>query len=151
MTQPTKLNYVTCAFGVKGDWIAGYHTGIDYRASVGTPIHATRGGRVIHAGEGGRYGSAYGKYVVLQSFYKGKPRQHLYAHLSEVHVKVGKWVRVGQVVGLSGETGNVRGAHLHYEERIEPFTYWSHTKPVFPDWKPKNQNWLKRILHRIGL
>lgn len=152
MTRPTLLNYVTCEYGVKGsNWMAGYHTGIDYRADVGTKVFATYRGKVVHSGEGGTYGPAYGSYVVIQSFYAGENRQHLYAHLSKPLVKVGQKVRAGDVIGLSGQSGNVQGAHLHYEERVYPFNYWSHYRPVFPAWRPKPVRWLDAILRRIGL
>lgn len=137
MTHPTKLNYVTMPYGVPGNWAAGYHTGIDYRAPVGTSIYATRRGKVVHAGTGGSYGSAYGCYVVIQSWHKGRFRQHLYAHLSSAKVKVGQRVRAGDVIGLSGQTGNANGPHLHYEERKSPYTYWYHYKPIMQDWYPK--------------
>ena len=149
MTKPTELNYVTTPYGQKGSWMAGYHTGIDYRAAVGTKIFATRRGVVVYAGSGGTYGPAYGNHVVIRSFYKGKLIQHLYAHLSKINVGVGKRVVAGECIGLSGETGNTNGPHLHYEERVYPFNYWSHRRPVLPGWRPKNLRGLKRILRRI--
>lgn len=149
MSKPTELNYVTTPFGKKGSWAAGYHTGIDYRAPAGTKIFATRGGKVVHAGYGGSYGSAYGNYVVIQVFYKFRRRQCLYAHLSKPLVKVGQRVKAGQAIGLSGETGNTFGAHLHYEERFKPFTYWNHYNPVLPNWYPKSVRARKRISARM--
>lgn len=151
MTRPTTLNYVTCEYGVKGDWAAGYHTGIDYRAPVGTPVFATRGGKIVHSGTGGTYGSAYGNYVVLQTRYKFKTRQVLYAHLSRNSVRVGQKVKAGDRLGYAGETGNTFGPHLHYEERVAPFTYWNHYRPVLPAWQPKSKKYLNAILKKIGV
>lgn len=151
MTRPTLLNYVTCAYGVKGDWAAGYHTGIDYRAPVGTPIFATKGGKIIHSGYGGHWGAAYGNYVVLQTRYRFKTRQVLYAHLSKNLVRVGQKVKAGQRIGLAGETGNAFGPHLHYEERVYPFGYWNHYRPVLTSYRPKNKKYLKSVLRRIGV
>lgn len=151
MTRPTALNYVTCEYGVRGDWAAGYHTGIDYRAPTGTSIYATRGGKIVHAGYGGTYGPAYGCYVVLQTFYKFKTRQVLYAHLSSTNLKVGQKVSVGDRIGFSGQTGNAFGPHLHYEERLSPFTYWDHYRPVLPSWQPLNKKYLNSILKKIGV
>lgn len=151
MVRPTALNYVTTPYGKPGSWAAGYHTGIDYRAYEGTPIYATRGGKIVHSGTGGTYGSAYGNYVVLQTRYKLRTRQVLYAHLSKNTVKVGQKVKAGDQIGLSGDTGNAFGAHLHYEERLYPFGYWNHYRPVLPAWQPKSRKWLKKILRKIGV
>lgn len=131
--------------------MAGYHTGIDYRAAVGTPIFATKRGKVIHSGPGGTYGNAYGNYVVIESDINGVKRQHLYAHLSRTFAREGSKVRTGQPIGLSGETGNAFGPHLHYEERTAPFTYWQHKAPIYPQWQPKSRKTLDTILKRIGL
>ena len=151
MVRPTELNYVTTPYGKPGSWAAGYHTGIDYRAYEGTPIYATRGGKIVHSGYGGTYGAAYGNYVVLQTRYRLRRRQVLYAHLSKTSVKVGQKVKAGDKIGLSGETGNAFGAHLHYEERLYPFGYWNHYRPVLPAWQPKNKKRLKKILRKIGV
>lgn len=150
MTHPTDLNYVTTPFGKSGSWAAGYHTGIDYRAPVGTPIYATRGGVVVHSGSGGKYGSAYGNYVVIQSVYQGVLRQHLYAHLSKTKVRRGSVVRAGHLIGLAGETGNTFGSHLHYEERVFPFGYYNHYRPVLVNWFPRNKKWRETILRKIS-
>lgn len=147
MTRPTLLNHVTCAFGVKGGWIAGYHTGIDYRAPVGTEVFATRRGKVHHVG----WDNAYGNYVVVQSWHLTKFIRHYYCHLSAFRVHRGERVVGGEVVGLSGNTGNSTGPHLHYEERVSPFGYWNHQRPVLPAWQPKRPKVLARILRRIGV
>lgn len=147
MTQPTALNYITCNFGVKGGWAAGYHTGIDYRAPVGTRVHATRRGRVIHVGTD----DAYGRYVIVESWHYVKFIRHYYCHLSSFAVKEGQKIYAGNVVGLSGDTGNVTGPHLHYEERHRPFGYYDHHKPILPDWKPIHKSAHDKILKRLGI
>jgi len=148
MTQPTKLNYITTPFKTKGSWAAGYHTGIDYRAEVGTKVHATKRGKVIRKG----WDNSYGYYVVIQSWHYWRYIQHWYCHLSKPST-VGLYQKVvaGDVVGLSGNTGNSTGPHLHYEERVKPFGYYNHIKPVLPWWKPKNPIVYKNILKRIGI
>ena len=143
--KPTRLDYVTCPYGKPGDWMAGYHTGIDYRAPEGTAIFATKGAKVVHSGYGGVYGPAYGNYVVLESWYRGRKRQHLYAHLSKSLVKSGQRVKGGDKIGLSGASGNAFGPHLHYEERFTPFTYWNHYKPVLPDYVPLSKKIRKKL------
>lgn len=148
MVQPTQLNHVTMGFAVPGKhWAAGRHTGIDYRAPVGTKIHATRRGRVHYTG----YNSSYGRYVVIRSWHKNRFIHHYYCHLSKFRVRRGQRVGAGAVVGLSGATGNVTGPHLHYEERIRPFGYWNHQRPVLPQWMPKKKKFRRRALRRLGL
>jgi murein DD-endopeptidase MepM/ murein hydrolase activator NlpD len=95
-----------------------HHDGIDIATSTGTPVHATGGGTVEYAGwgiRGGGYGG-YGRIVVIRH------SPHLvtmYAHLSEITVRVGEEVTRGDVVGLVGQTGIVTGPHLHYEIRVD--------------------------------
>lgn len=125
MVAPIPEAEVTCEFGVRGGWAAGYHTGRDYRARTPVPVNATAGGRVLHAGTGG-WGSAYGVHVIVES----RGVRHLYAHLSSTKVRPGQAVRAGQRVGMSGNTGNTTGPHLHYEERVTPFGYANHRRPV---------------------
>lgn len=133
--QPVKYVYVTAEFGVKGSWAAGYHTGRDYRAAVGTPIYATRSGTVVGTGWY-PWGSSYGNHVVIQSWQGTKRVRHGYAHLTRYVVRTGQKVSAGQLIGYSGATGNVTGPHLHYEERVYPFGYWNHRRPEFPTQSP---------------
>ena len=139
MSQPVKYVYVTMPYGRPGSvWAAGKHTGIDYRAAVGTPIYATRGGTIEHVGWGG-YGQAYGFHVIQRAVTKsGATRKILYAHLSGSSHRPGDKVDMGDFIGKSGETGNTFGAHLHYEERTSPFGYYNHAQPVFPYYKKRS-------------
>lgn len=107
------------------------HRGIDYGAPVGTPVKATRAGVVIHASRGGGYGSAYGIHIIVRvgNIYC------LYAHLSQELVDIGEVVQTGEVIGLSGATGNVTGPHLHYQECTRPpGDYQSDRAPEFITW-----------------
>ena len=59
---------------------------------------------------------SYGNMVrIKHAPYEGKPLQTRYAHLSNYCVKVGQKVKEGELIGYSGVTGNVFGAHLHFE------------------------------------
>jgi murein DD-endopeptidase MepM/ murein hydrolase activator NlpD len=86
------------------------HQAVDIAVPVGTPVRATLDGRVVHAGwntEG------YGNLVIVEN---GAYRTY-YAHLDSIPVTIGQTVKAGEVVGLSGNTGNSTGPHLHYEVR----------------------------------
>ncbi len=102
-------------FGVRTDPFLGrpaMHTGIDLRGDIGEPVHATANGKVTIAGwEGG-----YGKMVEIDH---GNGLATRYGHLSEIDVKVGQIVRIGQVIGKIGSTGRSTGPHLHYETRVD--------------------------------
>lgn len=102
-------------FGIRSDPFLGrpaMHTGLDFRASSGDPVRATAYGKVITAGwQGG-----YGRMVEIDH---GNTLTTRYGHLSEINVKVGDIVRIGQVIGAVGSTGRSTGPHLHYETRID--------------------------------
>jgi murein DD-endopeptidase MepM/ murein hydrolase activator NlpD len=98
------------------------HTGIDFVVPTGTPVKAAGPGTVQKAGQGG----AYGNEVVIRHL-DGTYSQ--YAHLSKISVSVGRHVKGGQKIGLSGATGNVSGPHLHFEIRTGP-EYGSDINPV---------------------
>ncbi|MGW7417781.1 M23 family metallopeptidase [Streptomyces sp. NPDC054863] len=96
-----------------GSWSSGYHTGVDFRASSGTPVKAVGAGTVVSAGWGG----AYGNEIVIKH-HDGRYSQ--YAHLSALNVRSGQSVSGGQQIGYSGSTGNSTGPHLHFEIRTGP-------------------------------
>jgi lipoprotein NlpD len=102
-------------FGVRG---AEHHDGIDIAAPEGTPITASRAGKVIFAGE--QHG--YGKLAIIDH---GAGEATVYAHCSEVLVQVGDMVRTGQIIAKVGRTGRATGPHLHFEVRF-------HTQPRNP-------------------
>lgn len=88
----------------------GGHNGLDIGIPVGTPIISTMDGRVVHAGWNTQ---GYGNLVIVEN---GEYRTY-YAHLSSIPVSVGDSVAAGTTIGLSGNTGNSTGPHLHYEIR----------------------------------
>jgi murein DD-endopeptidase MepM/ murein hydrolase activator NlpD len=99
---------VSSPFGMR--W-GRLHAGIDIPAPVGTPIRAAKGGRVIIAGWTG----GYGNYTCIDH---GGAMSTCYGHQSSIGVSVGTTVSQSQVIGLSGNTGNSTGPHLHFEVRI---------------------------------
>ncbi|MFT2017897.1 M23 family metallopeptidase [Streptomyces sp. 796.1] len=107
-------------------WAHG-HSGQDFAVSTGTSVKAAHGGTVIKAGgNGGGDGPAYGNAIVVK--HAGGTYSQ-YAHLSKIKVAVGQSVRAGQEIGLSGNTGNSSGPHLHFEIRTGP-NYGSGIDPL---------------------
>jgi murein DD-endopeptidase MepM/ murein hydrolase activator NlpD len=105
----------TSGFGVRSDPFIGrpaMHTGLDFRASMGDPVRVTANGKVVSAGWSG----GYGRMVEVDH---GNGLSTRYGHLSEINVKVGDQVKIGQVIGEVGSTGRSTGPHLHYETRID--------------------------------
>ena len=86
------------------------HEGIDFRARTGTRVYASKTGTVTYASRKG----GYGKTVSIQH---EDDFSTSYGHLSRIYVSVGDFVRQGQVIGLSGNTGISTGPHLHFEIR----------------------------------
>ncbi|MGW1539901.1 M23 family metallopeptidase [Streptomyces sp. NPDC002309] len=123
--SPIGGSYVSTGYRAGGAlWSSGSHTGVDFHAASGTPVRAVGSGTVVEAGWGG----AYGNQVVIK-MNDGTYTQ--YGHLSSFSVSVGQTVTPGQRIALSGATGNVTGAHLHFEARttaeygtdIDPLAY----------------------------
>ena len=112
---PVSSVRVTSNYGTRKDPFDGKpkkHKGIDFAGKIGTELMAVAPGRVVSAGE--RVG--YGTTVEIDH---GLGFTTLYAHLSQITVSRGDWVRPGTVVGLGGSTGRSTGPHLHYEIRYK--------------------------------
>ncbi|WP_339375171.1 M23 family metallopeptidase [Stenomitos frigidus] len=88
-----------------------FHSGTDLAAPLGTPVLAAYAGKVAIADFLGGYGLA-----VAVDHNKGT-QETIYAHLSEIFVKPGEWVKQGMVIGRVGSTGLSTGPHLHFEFR----------------------------------
>lgn len=100
------------------------HQAADWRTQNGTdykrPIYSAEEGTVDQTqnwdGHTKTGMQSYGNMVrIKHAPYKGKTLQTRYAHLSSYCVKVGQKVKEGELIGFSGVTGNVFGAHLHFE------------------------------------
>ncbi|WP_231867710.1 M23 family metallopeptidase [Snodgrassella sp. CFCC 13594] len=88
------------------------HSGIDYAAPSGTPIHAPSDGVVEFIGVKGGYGNA----IMLRH---SDSKETLYGHMSAfAPLQNGGNVRAGDIIGYVGSTGRSTGPHLHYEVRI---------------------------------
>jgi len=89
------------------------HLGIDISAPEGASVYAAGTGVVTMAQGGWNYG--YGNVIQIDH---GNGYVTVYAHLSAILVSTCQTVGQGAVIGLSGNTGNSFGAHLHFEIRI---------------------------------
>lgn len=112
----------TSGFGVRHNPFGGSavegHQGLDMRGEIGEPIKVTADGVVVFADVRGGYGNC----IIVQH---SSELQTLYAHLSEIDVKNGQKVKMGEVIGKLGSTGRSTGPHLHYEvikngQKIDP-------------------------------
>lgn len=116
---------ITSPMGSRNTGIPGAstnHKGVDI-GGVGTTttVVAAKAGTVIIS----KYSSSYGNYVVISH---GPGNTTLYAHMSSRSVSEGATVSQGQAIGVTGNTGISRGAHLHYEiteggSRVNPLNY----------------------------
>jgi murein DD-endopeptidase MepM/ murein hydrolase activator NlpD len=87
------------------------HAGVDFVGEPGTPIRAANHGEVVVASP--MYFT--GNTIVVDY---GDRLFSVFAHLSEVHAKVGDIVEPATIVGLVGATGRVTGPHLHWSVRL---------------------------------
>ena len=106
---------VGSGFGFRADPFSGrpaLHTGLDFPAEVGTPVHAAAGGVVLSSA----WHPEYGNLVELDH---GNGLVTRYAHNSRVLVKAGDLVKRGQVISEVGTSGRSTGAHLHFEVLVD--------------------------------
>ncbi|MBR6290691.1 MAG: M23 family metallopeptidase, partial [Clostridia bacterium] len=98
-----------------------FHRGWDIACAKGTPIHASKGGRVLIA----TYHYSYGNYVVIDN---GDGVSTVYGHCTKLYVTAGQTVKKGDTIATVGTTGNSTGFHLHFEFRkngvyTDPFQF----------------------------
>ncbi len=113
---PLAQTTITQYFGKTVDairlYVSGTHGGVDFKASIGTPVKAALMGMVLDTESVQvRSGCQYGKWVLIKH---ANGLSTIYGHLSYVYVHPGDTVSTGQVIGLSGDTGYAYGPHLHF-------------------------------------
>jgi murein DD-endopeptidase MepM/ murein hydrolase activator NlpD len=104
---------ITSGFGMRYHpilHVRKLHTGVDFGAPYGTPIHAAAAGVVLLAG----YTRGYGNCIIIDH---GGGIATLYGHCSSLGVSEGQSVKQGAVIGRVGATGYATGPHLHFEVR----------------------------------
>jgi len=101
------------SFAKSGAYNGKGHNGVDFRASLGTPIMSALSGTVLGTGNTDVYRGcySYGKWVLIRH---ANGLSTLYAHLSQINVADGATVSTGEVIGHSGNTGYSTGPHLHF-------------------------------------
>lgn len=123
---------ITDGFGqrpVRCPGCSTYHTALDFDAGAGAPIYAIADGVVREHVDG--WGS-WGNYVIIEHQIDGQTVLSSYAHMQRGSspLVAGETVRVGDFIGLVGATGQVTGAHLHFEldvdgQKVDPFAWLS--------------------------
>ena len=109
---------VTNIYKRKGNWQAGFHTGIDLVGITNKDVYSVCEGKVIMVNS--NYGD-YGKAVKVKDSTTGKV--FLFAHLKSIAVKVNQYVSRLTKIGVMGNTGRSTGAHLHIEMRTPADKY----------------------------
>lgn len=125
-----------------------FHRGLDLRAKLMTPIHAPADGVVEYSGF--HKSSGFGNLVIIEHNYGFKTT---YAHLSaKFPFKSGDFVKKGDIIAYTGNSGMSTGPHLHYEVRFitrpldpENFLKWNNSnfEEIFT--KEKRVSWQSLI------
>ena len=127
---PVDSRYITSTVGGRsspGGIGSTNHRGTDIaRTGYTSNIYAAKSGTVIVS----EYHSSYGNYVVISH---GSGYTTLYAHMSKRIATVGQYVNQGDVIGITGSTGNSTGPHLHFEvvengQRVNPLSHGAEPK-----------------------
>tara|TARA_A100001011_G_scaffold162951_1_gene171493 strand:+ start:103343 stop:104629 length:1287 start_codon:yes stop_codon:yes gene_type:complete len=138
---PLKFNRVSSRYNLRrkiplyGNRIRP-HKGTDFAASVGTPILATADGTIVKAS----YSRGNGKYVTIK--HNGTYSTQ-YLHMKNRNVRIGQFVKQGDVIGWVGMTGNTSGPHVCYRfwkngRQVDPFKQkLPEAKPISKDLKAK--------------
>jgi murein DD-endopeptidase MepM/ murein hydrolase activator NlpD len=133
--SPIEYNGITSKFGYRVHptlQTREFHRGSDMKAAMNTPVYATADAIVEYAGLHNK--SGYGNLIILQHNYGFRT---YFGHLNKIVIKSGQFIRKGELLAYTGNTGMSNGPHLHYEVRfisraVNPF--W------FIKWNIKNYN-----------
>lgn len=121
---------ITSPFGYRTHPIRGtviYHSGIDIGVDYGTAVSAADSGIVTYSG----WANGYGYFVMIDH---GNGIVSCYGHNQELLVQEGDKVSKGDVISLSGSTGDSTGPHLHFEVRQDG-------EPIDPTSFAKRAGW----------
>ncbi|CAM5582815.1 MULTISPECIES: LysM peptidoglycan-binding domain-containing protein [Niallia] len=112
-SKPTSVTYISNEFRATGK---NMHFGIDFAHNGVNAIKACADGIVSRS----YYSASYGECIMILHKISGQEYETVYAHLKRGSrkVKVGDYVKKGQVIGIMGSTGESTGQHLHFELHI---------------------------------
>ncbi|MFK5936887.1 MAG: M23 family metallopeptidase [Sulfurimonas sp.] len=133
--SPIPYHGITSKFGYRIHPTLGtkeYHRGTDLKAKLNTPVYAPADGIIEFAGAHKK--SGFGRLVIISHAFGFKT---YYGHLNKVVVKSRRFVRKGELIAYTGNSGMSNGPHLHYEIRFMYNTlnpYW------FIKWTVENYN-----------
>lgn len=116
LAWPLASTLITQRFGSTVDakrlYTSGSHSGVDFRAAVGTPVYAVADGKVEGVGDTDKtcYKASFGKWVFIRHT---NGLATAYGHLSLIKAVEGSTVHQGDLIGYSGNTGHSTAPHLH--------------------------------------
>lgn len=116
LSWPLANPIITQRFGKTVDskrlYVSGSHSGVDFRAAVGTPVYAAADGTVQGTGNTDLTcpRASFGKWVFIVHT---NGLATAYGHLSVIKAVSGEMVKAGDLIGYSGQTGHATGPHLH--------------------------------------
>ncbi len=113
-SYPVEKKTITSPYGTRrvfNGQLRSFHGGLDLRAYEGTPLYAAQSG-VVKLAQNLFYS---GNHVLIEH---GMGIHSGYSHMSRLYVKTGDQVSRGQLLGLSGSTGRVTAAHLHWTVNV---------------------------------
>lgn len=155
LKAPVQFSRISSRFNLKRK-IAYYgnkvrpHKGTDFAAAIGTPILATANGTVIESTRKG----GNGKYVKIRH---NATYSTQYLHMSKLLVKVGDYVKQGDVIGKVGMTGNSGGPHVCYRfwkngRQVDPLRQkLPDAKALSPDLKKDFQSFIAPLKQQLDL
>ena len=116
LAWPIESVVITQRFGKTVDakrlYVSGSHSGVDFRAPVGTPVYAAADGTVEGVGDTDKTcpRASFGKWVFIRH---NNGLSTAYGHLSLIKATAGQVVKKGDLIAYSGRTGHATGPHLH--------------------------------------
>ncbi len=124
------VNKISSGFGARINPLnnknSDFHNGVDIVAKTGTPVVSIADGVVVRAD----FSKKSGNFLILNHDNGYESR---YAHCSKLLKKLGDFVKKGEQIALSGQTGNVTGPHLHFGLRQN--NNWIDPKKIYPNMK----------------